>query len=87
MLPRYTVLQTYICTISTFIVQVKHPMPASLLVYLTVKYFIHSFFVLTADSFLEKFPYCIPSMFSALISLVGVVTVGCLLPDKPENKQ
>ncbi|XP_065902795.1 uncharacterized protein [Dysidea avara] len=41
---------------------------------------------LPPNSFLEKFPYCIPSMFSALISLVGVVTVGCLLPDKPENK-
>ena len=50
-------------------------------------HFINITLALTADSFLEKFPYCIPSMFSALISVVGVVTVGCLLPDKPEDKQ
>jgi len=47
---------------------------------------VYTLFNFIADSFLEKFPYCIPSMFSALICVAGVVTVGCLLPDKPEDK-
>ena len=37
------------------------------------------------DSFLEKFPYCLPSMFAAFLCAVGVIAVGFLLPDKPEK--
>ena len=40
-----------------------------------------------ADTFLEKFPYCLPSMFSALLSVTGVTVVAYLLPVEPEDKQ
>ena len=39
------------------------------------------------DAFLEKFPYCLPSMFSALLSVIGVSVVAYLLPVEPEDKQ
>ncbi|XP_065902788.1 uncharacterized protein [Dysidea avara] len=39
---------------------------------------------LPPNSFLEKFPYCLPSMFAALLCLIGVIVTGCFLPDKPE---
>ena len=38
------------------------------------------------DSFLVKFPYCLPNMFTALMCVLGVAAVGCLLPDEPEAK-
>ncbi|XP_065902775.1 uncharacterized protein [Dysidea avara] len=40
---------------------------------------------LPPNSFLEKFPYCLPSMFAAFLCAVGVIAVGFLLPDKPEK--
>ena len=40
-----------------------------------------------ADAFLEKFPYCLPSMFSALLSVTGVIVVAYLLPVESEDKQ
>jgi len=43
--------------------------------------------IFCADAFLEKFPYCLPSMFSALLSITGVIVVAFVLPVKPEDKQ
>ena len=49
--------------------------------------FLYCELILLTDSFLERFPYCLPSMFSALLSVTGVIAVGCLLPPKPKDKQ
>ena len=51
-----------------------------------VLYIMYCEVLLLTDSFLKRFPYCLPSMFSALLSVTGVITVGCLLPPNPENK-
>ena len=48
-------------------------------------YCMHLLSIVT-DSFLAKFPYCLPNMFTALLCVLGVAAVGCLLPDEPEAK-